>query len=153
MNCGTLYIVATPIGNLEDISLRAIDTLKSVDIVAAEDTRHTRKLFDRYQIDSKLIALHEHNETQKAPDLVMRIKAGESMALVSDAGTPLISDPGFRLVQAAAKAGIRICPIPGASAVIAALSACALPTDPLPSLLQEKAWNTLYLQDLHTRYP
>lgn len=129
MNQGTLYIVATPIGNLDDMTARAIETLKSVDIVAAEDTRHTRKLFDRFGIDSRLIALHEHNESQKAGDLVNRLNDGKSIALVSDAGTPLVSDPGYRLVQAAADAGIRISPIPGASAVTAALSVSALPTD------------------------
>jgi len=126
---GVLSVVATPIGNLEDITLRAIETLKSADVVAAEDTRHTRKLLERYQIATSLVALHEHNESRQAPGLIKRMKAGESVALVSDAGTPLISDPGFRLVQEAASAGIRICPIPGASAVTAALSVCSLPTD------------------------
>lgn len=129
MSNGVLYVVATPIGNLEDITLRALATLESADVVAAEDTRHTRKLLKRYQIDSPMVALHEHNESQQAPELVERLNAGQTVALVSDAGTPLISDPGFRLVQQAAESGIRICPIPGASAVTAALSVCALPTD------------------------
>jgi 16S rRNA (cytidine1402-2'-O)-methyltransferase len=129
MNQGTLYIVATPIGNLEDITARAVETLKSVDLVAAEDTRHTRKLFDRFGISTRLIALHEHNEKEKSADLVRHLQEGSSIALVSDAGTPLVSDPGFRLVQAAASAGIRVSPIPGASAVTAALSVSALPTD------------------------
>ena len=129
MNHGTLYIVATPIGNLEDMTARAIETLKSVGTVAAEDTRHTRKLFDRFGIGTQLIALHEHNEQEKSADLVRQLQDGKSIALVSDAGTPLVSDPGFRLVQAAAEAGVRISPIPGASAVTTALSVSALPTD------------------------
>lgn len=129
MASGTLYVVATPIGNLEDITIRAVETLGAVDLVAAEDTRHTRKLLERYSINAKLVALHDHNENQKSPELVQRLQAGESIALVSDAGTPLISDPGFRLVRAAADAGIRISPIPGASAVTAALSVSALATD------------------------
>lgn len=129
MTDGVLYVVATPIGNLEDMTFRAVETLRAVDIIAAEDTRHTRKLLDRYQISSKLIALHEHNESRKSVDLVEYLNGGKSIALVSDAGTPLISDPGFRLVQAAVDAAIRVCPIPGPSAVTAALSVCALPTD------------------------
>jgi 16S rRNA (cytidine1402-2'-O)-methyltransferase len=129
MTNGILNVVATPIGNLDDITLRALETLRAADVVAAEDTRHTRKLFDRHGIETALVALHEHNEAQQAPGLIERMKAGETVALVSDAGTPLISDPGFRLVQQAVKADIRICPIPGVSSVTAALSVCALPTD------------------------
>lgn len=129
MSEGILCVVATPIGNMDDITLRAIETLREADVVAAEDTRHSRKLFERHQIQTPLLALHEHNESQKASLLVERMKAGDKVALISDAGTPLISDPGFRLVQEAAAAGIRVCPIPGPSAVTAALSVGALPTD------------------------
>lgn len=126
---GVLYVVATPIGNLEDISLRAIDTLKNVDLVAVEDTRHSRRLLDRFGIEARLVSLHEHNEARQSPGLVKRLCGGESMALVSDAGTPLLSDPGFRLVRAAVEAGITVSPVPGASAVTAALCASGLPTD------------------------
>lgn len=124
-----LYIVATPIGNLQDITLRAIEILKSVDVVAAEDTRHTRKLFTRFGIATPLLALHEHNEREMCDRLLARLAAGERIALVSDAGTPLISDPGFVLVRAARRAGIRVVPVPGASALVAALSVSGLPTD------------------------
>ena len=120
-----LYIVATPIGNLKDISLRALEILASVDLVAAEDTRHTRRLLDHFEIKQKLIAFHDHNERRQTDLLVDRIKAGESVALVSDAGTPLISDPGFRLVRAARVVEA----VPGASALTAALSVSGLPTD------------------------
>lgn len=126
---GVLYIVATPIGNLQDMTWRAVDTLKSVDRVAAEDTRHTRKLFAHYGIATPLLALHEHNERDISRRLLDRLLAGERIALVSDAGTPLISDPGFVLVRAARQAGVRVVPIPGPSALIAALSVSGLPTD------------------------
>lgn len=126
---GVLYIVATPIGNLQDMTLRAIDVLKTVDRVAAEDTRHTRKLFARFGIATPLLAVHEHNEREVCGRLLDRLAAGENIALVSDAGTPLISDPGFVLVRAARQAGIRVVPVPGPSALTAALSACGLPTD------------------------
>ncbi len=119
----------TPIGNLRDLSPRALDTLKAVAAICAEDTRHTRLLLAHYGIDKPLVALHEHNEDEIAGRLVARLQAGESLALVSDAGTPLVSDPGFRLVRAARAAGIRISPVPGASAVIAALSVAGLPSD------------------------
>jgi len=125
----TLYIVATPIGNLEDITLRALRVLKEVDLIACEDTRQTQKLLDHYDIRKPLISYHEHNEQQRAADLVKRVQMGASIALVTDAGTPLVSDPGYRLVRAAAQAGIAITPIPGASAVLLALSASGLPTD------------------------
>ena len=126
---GTLFIVATPIGNLEDLSARAQRTLAEVAAVCAEDTRHTRRLLGHYGIDAELVALHEHNEQALAVRLVQRLQAGESLALVSDAGTPLVSDPGFRLVAAARAAGIRVSPVPGPSALIAALSVAGLPSD------------------------
>lgn len=126
---GTLYIVATPIGNLEDLAPRARQTLGSVDLVAAEDTRHTGQLLSHFGIDTPQFALHEHNEQRLAEQLVARLEAGESIALVSDAGTPLVSDPGYRLVKLAHERSITVSPIPGASALTAALSAAGLPTD------------------------
>jgi len=124
-----LFLVATPIGNLGDISSRALETLKSVDLIAAEDTRHSRRLLQHFAINTRLVACHEHNEEQQTPVLIERILKGESIALVSDAGTPLVSDPGYRLVQAALKQNIRVVPVPGPCAAIAALSASGLPTD------------------------
>jgi 16S rRNA (cytidine1402-2'-O)-methyltransferase len=126
---GTLYIVATPIGNLEDITLRALRVLRECHLIACEDTRQTRKLLEHFGIDKKVISYHEHNEAERARELVERMSAGESVALVSDAGTPLVSDPGYRIVQAAIAAGIAVVPIPGVSAVVSALSAAGLPTD------------------------
>jgi 16S rRNA (cytidine1402-2'-O)-methyltransferase len=126
---GTLYIVATPIGNLEDITLRAIRILKDADLIAAEDTRHTQILLRHFTINTPLTSYHEHNERAKTSQLVARLERGESIALVSDAGTPGISDPGYRLIVEATRLGIRVVPIPGPSALIAALSASALPTD------------------------
>jgi len=126
---GVLYVVATPIGNLGDLSPRALDTLRSVAAICAEDTRHTRQLLSHYGLERPLIALHEHNEAELAGKLVTRLRGGEALALVSDAGTPLVSDPGFRVVRAAREAGIQVSPIPGASAVIAALSVAGLPSD------------------------
>ncbi len=126
---GTLYIVATPIGNLEDITLRALRVLKEVDIIAAEDTRHTQILLNHHGIRTPLTSYHEHNERTKAQELVTRLEQGKDIALVSDAGTPAISDPGFRLVVEAIRAAIRIIPVPGASALTAVLSASGLPTD------------------------
>ncbi len=126
---GTLYLVATPIGNLADITYRAVDTLRSASLIACEDTRHTRKLLDHYGISTPVQSYHEHNEAQRTEELIGRLEGGADVALVSDAGTPLISDPGFRLVRAAAAAGIHVVPIPGACAAVAALSASGLPTD------------------------
>jgi 16S rRNA (cytidine1402-2'-O)-methyltransferase len=126
---GTLYVVATPIGNLEDLSPRARSVLAMTDVVAAEDTRHTRGLLSRIGVESRLIAYHEHNEEQRAPELLARLTQGASVALVSDAGTPLISDPGWRLVRAARDAGVDVVPVPGPCAAIVALSGVGLPTD------------------------
>ncbi|MBI3209222.1 MAG: 16S rRNA (cytidine(1402)-2'-O)-methyltransferase [Candidatus Solibacter usitatus] len=126
---GILYIVATPIGNLEDLSARAGRILRECAAIACEDTRQTRKLLNHLHIERPLIAFHEHNENEKSSSLVNRMLEGQSLALVSDAGTPLISDPGYRLVDAAIAAGITVVPIPGASAMMAALSASGLPTD------------------------
>lgn len=123
---GILYVVATPIGNLQDITLRALDTLKAVDAIAAEDTRHTSGLLSHFGISKKLIAVHEHNEHQSAEKLLMQLSAGESIALVTDAGTPGISDPGAVVVDLVRKAGVRVVPVPGVSAVIAALSASGI---------------------------
>ena len=118
---GTLYVVSTPIGNMGDFSFRAVETLRGVSAILAEDTRHTRHLLDRYEIDVPLVAYHEHNEAKTTPRLVERLVGGESLALVSDAGTPLLSDPGARLVRAAIDAGVHVSPVPGASALLAAL--------------------------------
>jgi len=126
---GLLYIVATPIGNLEDITLRAIRILKEVELIAAEDTRHTRKLLNAYKIATPLISLHQHNEREKSALLITKIKAGMDVAYVSDAGTPCISDPGYKLVNLAQAENIRIIPIPGPSALIAAMSAAGIPAD------------------------
>ena len=126
---GTLYLVATPIGNLEDITLRALRVLREADLVACEDTRQTRKLLDHYGIQKPTVSYHEHNETVRAPELIERLEAGASVALVSDAGTPLVSDPGYRLVTQAVAKGIRVEPLPGPSAALAALAASGLPTD------------------------
>jgi len=122
----TLYVVATPIGNLQDITLRALDVLRSVDAIAAEDTRHTSHLLSHFAIQKKLIAVHEHNEHKSAEILLARLQAGESIALVTDAGTPGISDPGAIVVDVLRDAGVNVVPIPGASAVIAALSASGI---------------------------
>jgi 16S rRNA (cytidine1402-2'-O)-methyltransferase len=126
---GTLYIVATPIGNLEDITIRALGVLGAVDLIACEDTRHTRKLLARYEISKPTLSYHQHNERERAPEIVSRLEAGASVALVSDAGTPLVSDPGYRLVREAIERGIKVVPVPGASAVTAAISASGLPAD------------------------
>jgi len=126
---GTLYLVATPIGNLADITHRALQVLKDVDLIACEDTRHTRKLLQHYGITTKTISYHEHNEQQRANQLIDSLKQGSDIAVVSDAGTPSISDPGFRLVRAAIENEIRVVPVPGPSALISALIAAGLPTD------------------------
>ena len=126
---GTLHIVATPIGNLGDLSPRALETLKSVAAIYAEDTRHTRQLLSHFGLERPLLALHQHNEDAQAAQVVTRLLAGDCLALVSDAGTPLVSDPGFRLVRAARAAGVRVSPVPGACAAIAALSVAGLASD------------------------
>jgi len=126
---GILYIVATPIGNLDDITLRAKEILSEVDAIAAEDTRHSRPLLQHLGVTTPLFALHDHNEEQKSETVVERLLRGESIALISDAGTPLISDPGYRLVRAAHQAGLEVRPIPGVSAIITALSVAGLATD------------------------
>lgn len=126
MTNGLLYVVATPIGNLSDITLRALEVLKSVDAIAAEDTRHTSGLLSHFGISKKLIAVHEHNEHQSAEKLLLQLNAGENIALVTDAGTPGISDPGAVVVDFVRKAGIKVVPIPGVSAVITALSASGI---------------------------
>jgi 16S rRNA (cytidine1402-2'-O)-methyltransferase len=125
----TLYLVGTPIGNLGDMTMRGIQTLKDVDIIAAEDTRHTGKLLHHFQIDTKQISYHEHNEQQRIPALIEQLQSGKSIALVTDAGMPGISDPGYHLVSACVAAGIRVVPIPGVTAVITAVSASGLPSD------------------------
>ncbi len=126
---GTLYLVATPIGNLKDISQRAINTLQNVDLIACEDTRHTRKLLNALAITNKLVSYHEHNEAERAKELCTRLLSGESVALVSDAGTPAISDPGYRLVQKARELAIQVVPIPGPVAFVNAIIASGLPAD------------------------
>ncbi len=126
---GTLHVVATPIGNLGDLSPRALDTLRTVAAICAEDTRHTRQLLAHFGLERPLLALHQHNEEQQAAQLVARLQAGDSLALVSDAGTPLVSDPGYRLVRAARAAGLKVSPVPGACAAIAALSVAGLASD------------------------
>jgi 16S rRNA (cytidine1402-2'-O)-methyltransferase len=129
MSTGNLYIVATPIGNLQDITLRALDTLKQVDLIAAEDKRHSSKLLQHFGIGTPLTALHEHNEEARIAYLLQKLKQGESVALISDAGTPLISDPGYQLVRAARAAGIHVSPVPGPSALTAALCSAGLASD------------------------
>lgn len=126
---GTLYVVATPIGNLEDITQRALRVLGDVEIIAAEDTRRTRVLLNQYKIERPLTSFYEHNEAHKAPGLIKRLEEGASIALVSEAGTPAISDPGYRLIQLAIARGVPVVPIPGPSAIIAALAVSGLPTD------------------------
>lgn len=126
---GSLFIVATPIGNLDDISQRALQVLREVAWVAAEDTRHSGKLLSHFNISARFLSLHDHNEKQRAASLLQKLQAGESVALVSDAGTPLISDPGYSLVRLCRDAGVKIVPIPGPCALIAALCCAGLPTD------------------------
>lgn len=126
---GVLYIVATPIGNLDDLSARAIDTLKKVDVVAAEDTRHSRRLLQHLGLQKTMLALHDHNERERTASVIDLLAKGTSIALISDAGTPLISDPGFVLVREARARGLVVTPVPGSCALVAALSAAGLPTD------------------------
>jgi len=127
---GVLYIVATPIGNMEDITFRAVNILKNVGVIAAEDTRHSLRLLNHLGIRKKLVSLHQHNEDQRLSQIMEILQTGDDVALISDAGTPLISDPGFSLVNAVQEADLRVCPIPGPSSIIAALSAAGLPTEP-----------------------
>lgn len=129
MEAGGLEVVATPIGHLGDLSPRAAEALERVDVVACEDTRRTGRLLEHIGVRTPMVSLHEHNERERVPALVARLEAGETIALVSDAGTPLVSDPGFRLVRAAREAGIRVTPIPGASALLAALMGAGIPSD------------------------
>jgi 16S rRNA (cytidine1402-2'-O)-methyltransferase len=126
---GCLYIVGTPIGNLEDITLRALRILKEVDIIACEDTRHTQKLLNHYNIEKKLVSYHEHNEMTRSPELLIQLEQGAKVALVSDAGMPLISDPGYRLVTLCVRHKIPVVPVPGPSAMLAALAAAGLPNE------------------------
>lgn len=126
---GTIYIVSTPIGNLEDITLRAVRILGEVDLIAAEDTRRTGKLLAHLGLSKRMVSYHDATEVRRAPELLLRVREGENLALVSDAGTPLVADPGFRLVSLAAAKGIRVVPVPGASAPLALLAASGLPTD------------------------
>jgi 16S rRNA (cytidine1402-2'-O)-methyltransferase len=125
---GRLYVVATPIGNLDDISARALQILRAVPLILAEDTRHSQRLLQHYGIASELSSLHEHNERERAPAIIKRLLSGDDIALISDAGTPLLSDPGYVLIKAACEQGITVTPVPGASAITAALSAAGLPT-------------------------
>ena len=129
MSDAILYVVATPIGNLGDMVPRAVNILQSVDLIAAEDTRHSKRLFDHFDIDTRCVAYHDHSSATELAALLDELQAGRSVALISDAGTPLVSDPGYRLVDAALGAGIKVVPVPGACAAIAALSAAGLPTD------------------------
>src|SRR5437016_1959218 len=129
MATGTLYVVATPIGNLEDVSARALRVLREVGLIACEDTRHTRTLLNHFGIETKTISYHEHNERERAVELFRLLEAGKDIAIVSDAGTPLISDPGFRIVSAAIQRGVSIIPVPGPAAFVAALVASGLPCD------------------------
>lgn len=127
---GTLFIVSTPIGNMGDFSFRAIEVLKSVSVILAEDTRHSKRLLEHFAIATPMLSHHEHNEAKSTPAIVARLERGESVALISDAGTPLLSDPGGRLVAAAIAAGVPVVPVPGASALLAALVASGLPAEP-----------------------
>lgn len=151
MTTGNLYIVATPIGNLEDITYRAVSILQQVDLVAAEDTRHSQKLLQHYSVNTPMFALHDHNEKHKSAVLIDKLQSGKSIALISDAGTPLISDPGYHLVSTCREAGVKVVPIPGPSAVITAISAAGLATDefcfkgflPVKAVAKEQAISAL----------
>lgn len=148
---GALYIVATPLGNLGDISRRALDVLTEVDLIAAEDTRNSLKLLNHFGIKKAMMALHEHNEREQTDEIIIKLRAGQSIALISDAGTPLISDPGYTLVSRLHDEGLRVVPIPGPSALVAALSVAGLPTDhfcfegflPSKTVAREKALASL----------
>src|SRR6266566_4132795 len=128
-DAGKLYIVGTPIGNLEDITFRAIRTMKEADLIACEDTRRTQKLLNHYSIRARTISYHEHNEMTRAPELIIELEEGSNIALVSDAGMPVISDPGYRLVKLAIRHGLQVIPIPGPSALVASLAVAGLPVD------------------------
>ena len=148
---GVLYIVATPIGNMEDITFRAVNILKNVGVIAAEDTRHSLHLLNHLGIRKKLLSLHQHNENRRLTQILDILESGDDVALISDAGTPLISDPGYGLVNAVQSAGLRVCPIPGPSSIIAALSAAGLPTEPFTfvGFLSQKNNDRLHrLEDL-----
>jgi len=146
---GTLYIVATPIGNWDDITLRALKVLETVDVIAAEDTRKTGKLLAHYGIRGRLVSCHEHNEKARTTELLQKLEAGLSVALVSDAGTPAVSDPGYHLVHSAVEQGVTVVPIPGVSAVIAALSVAGLPTDAFVFVGFLSKKQTRRIQQLH----
>ncbi|WP_101674537.1 16S rRNA (cytidine(1402)-2'-O)-methyltransferase [Alloalcanivorax mobilis] len=153
---GSLYVVSTPIGHLDDITRRALSVLAEVDWVAAEDTRHSHKLMQQLGLEQRLISCHDHNEEQRSPELVARLVAGENGALISDAGTPLVSDPGYRLVRACQEAGVAVVPIPGASALLAALAVSGQPSDrflfegflPAKGAVREKAIERLARLDI-----
>ena len=151
---GKLYLVATPIGNLQDMTFRAIEVLRSVDLIACEDTRHTRKLLNAFEIDTKLISYHEHNETERAGELAKLLIEGKSVAVVSDAGTPGVNDPGFRIVEAAVEIGADVIPVPGAVAFVNAVIVSGLPTDAiffggfLPSKTGERRKRFEQLKDI-----
>jgi 16S rRNA (cytidine1402-2'-O)-methyltransferase len=148
---GSLYVVATPIGNRDDITIRALNILGQVDLVAAEDTRHTGRLLAHHNIKCRMISFHEHNERERTPDLINRLKAGSSVALVSNAGTPSVSDPGYRLVKETIDSDIRVVPIPGVSAAITALCVAGMPTDSfvfVGFLAKKKARRLNQLNDL-----
>ena len=155
MPAGTLYIVATPIGNLEDMTFRGIRTLKEVDLIAAEDTRHSRKLLSHYGIATRMTPYHDHNEQLKSDYLLELLGQGQNIAIITDAGTPCVADPGYRLVNAAINAGFEVVPIPGASAAIAALSASGLPSDRFAFegfLPQKQGKRVTRLEELKTEY-
>ena len=152
---GTLYLVATPIGNLQDITLRALETLRTVDLIACEDTRHTRNLLNHFRISNRTVSYHEHNEQERAEELADRLISGEAIAIVSDAGTPGICDPGFRIVQRAIEIGAAVVPIPGAVAYVNAVVASGLATDSiyfggfLPSKKGERRKRLEEIRDIH----
>ena len=150
MHTGTLYVVSTPIGNLKDITLRALETLERVDLIAAEDARHTDILLKHYEISKRMVRYHEHNEERQAQELVAFLEAGDSIALVCSAGTPTLSDPGYRVIKLAAERGIPVVPLPGASALLTALVMSGLPTDRFlfEGFLPRKKGRTNRLQSL-----
>lgn len=154
-----LYVVATPIGNIKDITLRALEVLKEVDLILCEDTRHSGQLLHEYQISKQLLSFHDHNEVSRIPEIIQRLKNGENIALISDAGTPLISDPGFKLVRASQEENINVKTIPGPSAAIAAMSISGLPTDKflfvgyLPKTSGKRDKLLIELSEIKTKLP